>query len=83
MRFHTYVLTCGQAIMMFLYDGTWCQLQHEGNCIQCQQLSIVCIGIPGGYLNLWDIFRFIFRLLRMTFFHKILEAEKNGFSSNA
>ena len=36
-----------------------------------------------GYLNLWDIFRFIFRQLRMTFFHKIMVAEKNNFSSNA
>ena len=36
-----------------------------------------------GYLNLWDIFRFIFRQLRMTFFHKIMMAEKNFFSSNA
>ena len=35
-----------------------------------------------GYLNLWDIFRFIFRQLRMTFFHKILAAEKNNFFSN-
>ena len=29
-----------------------------------------------GYLNLWDIFRFIFRQLRMTIFHKIMVAEK-------
>ena len=36
-----------------------------------------------GYLNLWDIFRFIFRQLRMTFSHKIMVAEKNNFSSNA
>ena len=35
-----------------------------------------------GYLNLWDIFRFIFRQLRMTFFHKIMVTEKNSFSSN-
>ena len=28
------------------------------------------------YLNLWDIFRLIFRLIRMTFFHKIMVAEK-------
>ena len=26
---------------------------------------------------------FIFRQLRMTFFHKVMEAEKNSFSSNA
>ena len=31
------------------------------------------------YLNLWDIFRFIFRQLRMIFFHKIMVAEKNNF----
>ena len=36
-----------------------------------------------GYLNLWDIFRFIFKQLRVTFFHKIILAEKNNFSSNA
>ena len=35
-----------------------------------------------GYLNLWDIFKFIFRQLRMTFFHKIMMTE-NFFSSNA
>ena len=35
-----------------------------------------------GYLNLWDVFRFIFRQLRMTFFHKIMVAKK-FFSSNA
>ena len=35
-----------------------------------------------GYLNLCDIFRFIFRQLSMTFFHKIIVAEKNSFSSN-
>ena len=29
-----------------------------------------------GYLNLWDIFRIIFRQLRMTSFHKIKVAEK-------
>ena len=28
-----------------------------------------------GHLNLWDIFRFIFRQLRTTFFHKIMVAE--------
>ena len=28
------------------------------------------------YLNLWDIFKFIFRQLRMTFFNKIMVAEK-------
>ena len=29
------------------------------------------------------MFRFIFKQLRMTLFHKIMVAEKNGFSSNA
>ena len=29
-----------------------------------------------GNLNLWDIFRFVFRQLRMTFFHKIMVAKK-------
>ena len=36
-----------------------------------------------GYLNSRDIFGFIFRQLRMTFFHKIMVAEKNNFYSNA
>ena len=36
-----------------------------------------------GYLNLWDIFMLIFRQLRMTFFRKIMMAEKNNFSSYA
>ena len=35
------------------------------------------------YLNLWDIFRFVFRQFKMTFFHKIMVAEKSNFSSNA
>ena len=35
-----------------------------------------------GYLNLWDIFKFNFRQLRDTFFHKIMVAERNNFSSN-
>ena len=36
-----------------------------------------------GYLSLWDIFRVIIKQLRMTFFHEIMVAEKNTFSSNA
>ena len=36
-----------------------------------------------GYLNSWDIFRIIFRQLRMTFSHNIMVAEKIFFSSNA
>ena len=36
-----------------------------------------------GYLNSWDIFRIIFRQLRMTFSHNIMVAEKKFFSSNA
>ena len=28
-----------------------------------------------GNLKLWDIFRFVFRQLRMTFFHKIMVAK--------
>ena len=36
-----------------------------------------------GYLNSRDIFGFIFRQLRMIFFHKIIVAEKNNFYSNA
>ena len=36
-----------------------------------------------GYLNLLNIFRFIFGQLRLTFFEKIMVAEKNNFSSNA
>ena len=32
-----------------------------------------------GYLNLWNIFSFIFRQLKMTFSHKIMVAEKNFF----
>ena len=35
-----------------------------------------------GYLNLWDIFWFIFGQPKMVFFHKIMVAE-NFFSSNA
>ena len=34
-------------------------------------------------LDLWDIFRFIFRQLRMTFYHKIIVAYRNNLSSNA
>ena len=32
-----------------------------------------------GYLNLWDIFRFIFRQFRMTFFIKLWWQKKNFF----
>ena len=28
-----------------------------------------------GYLNLWDIFKFLFTQLRMSFFHKIVVTE--------
>ena len=35
-----------------------------------------------GYLNFWNVFKFIFRQIRMTFIHKIMVAEKNNFSSN-
>ena len=37
----------------------------------------ICIQI--GYLNLWDIFWFIFRQLRMTFFIKLWWQKKNVF----
>ena len=33
-------------------------------------------NISPGYLNLWDIFSFIFRQLGMNFFHKIMVREK-------
>ena len=33
-------------------------------------------------VNLWDIFTFIFRQLRNTFFHKTMVTEKNISSSN-
>ena len=36
-----------------------------------------------GYFNLWNIFRLIFRQLKMTLFHKIMVAQKNNFFSNA
>ena len=36
-----------------------------------------------SYFNLRDIFRFNFRQLRMTFFHKIMVGEINDLSSNA
>ena len=32
-----------------------------------------------GYFNLWNIFRLIFRQLKMTLFHKIMVAQKNNF----
>ena len=35
-------------------------------------ILIFYIALQLGYFNLWDIFRFLFRLLRMTFFHKIM-----------
>ena len=36
-----------------------------------------------GHLNWQDIFRFIFRELRMTFFYKIMMTKKNSCSSNS
>ena len=51
------------------------------------QKSVFYFLIPfrniSNYFNLWDIFRFIFRQLRMTFLYKIMVAEKNIFSANA
>ena len=44
-----------------------------------QKLILNCLNLftnISGYLNLWDSFRFIFRQLAMTFFHKIMMAEK-------
>ena len=46
------------------------------------QFLIFEIPLQIGYLSLWDIFMFIFRQLQMTFFRKIMVAEKNFFSSN-
>ena len=46
------------------------------------QFLIFEIPLQIGYLNLWDIFMFIFRQLQMTFFRKIMVAEKIFFSSN-
>ena len=46
------------------------------------QFLIFEIPLQIGYLNLWDIFMFIFRQLQMTFFRKIMVAEKNFFASN-
>ena len=47
------------------------------------QKSIFNLLYPFTNRFLWDIFRFIFRQLKMTFFHKIIVAEKNNSSSNA
>ena len=53
---------------------------QEGDCtsstVAFYQESIFDFLNISGYLNLWDIFRFIFRLLRMTFSHKIMVAQK-------
>ena len=43
------------------------------------QFLMFFIPLQIGYLNLQDVFSFIFRQLRMTFFHKIIVAEKNFF----
>ena len=43
------------------------------------QFLIFKIPLQIGYLNLWDIFRFGFRQLHMTFFHKIMVAENTLF----
>ena len=48
-----------------------------------KSILIFEIQLQIGYLNLWDIFRFISRQLRMIFFHKIMVTEKNNFFSNA
>ena len=31
-----------------------------------------------GYLNFWDVFKFIFRQIRMIFIHNVMVAEKNN-----
>ena len=42
-------------------------------------ILIFYISLKIGYLNLWDIFRFIFRQLRKNSFHKIMVIEKKFF----
>ena len=47
---HIYSLTYGQSIM-FLYDGTWCQLHHEGSCIQCKELCELSLWYLPGHIQ--------------------------------
>ena len=55
---------------------------YQSNC-QFYQKSIFNLLNSFTNHNLLDIFSFIFRQLRMTFFHKIMVAEENNSSSNA
>ena len=43
---------------------------YQFNCRFLSKISYILLQI--GYLHLWDIFRLIFRNLRMTFFHRIM-----------
>ena len=47
---HMYSLTDGQSIM-FLYDGTWCQLHHEESCIQCKELCELSLWYLSGHIQ--------------------------------
>ena len=76
--------------LIWLTNLSWFKQISKGQIYQlsCHFLSKINFNLSNpstdiGYFNLWDIFRFIFRQLRMTFFHKIMLAEKNNFSSNA
>ena len=42
---------CSVYYDMFLYDGTWCQLHHEGSCIQYQQLRWFSLWYLSGYIQ--------------------------------
>ena len=55
---------------------------YQFNCCFLSKINFNLLNPFTNNLNLWDIFRCIFRQLRKTFFHKIMVAEKNNFSSN-
>ena len=55
---------------------------YQFNCCFLSKINFNLLNPFTNNLNLWDIFRCIFRQLKKTFFHKIMVAEKNNFSSN-
>ena len=57
---------------------------YQVNCHVLSKINFnLLTSLQIGYLNLWNIFRFIFRQLRMTFFQKIMVTEKSNSSLNA
>ena len=89
-RYYGQLLSCiisektNDPILRKLSDG-WMDRRTDGQMDKSDFIGHCPTNVehPLGYLDLWDIFRFTFRQIRITFLRKIMVAEKNNFSSNA